>query len=181
MITVQRLSGQKRECRLSPNSGKLPKIQDDTFSSEDQKKRERVQNKPTDCKTAFQLSKYIKPDHKRMSRSLGYCLTIGTYDAWTAFTALAAFRLSETERAALAFSALNSLDLDKAEITAAAALGSTGAPMPSFLGGMDEARSWASYASRSELKAYALAAFEAMSAKDRAAFFQHITTKEVAA
>ena len=68
-----------------------------------------------------------------------------------------------------------------AAIRTAASIGSAGAPLPPFLGGMDEARSWASYASRFELKAYALASFEAMSAKDQAAFFQHISEMEVAA
>lgn len=123
----------------------------------------------------------MKPEHKRMSRMLGYCLTLGTADAWSGFSFVAAVRLSETERAALAFSALNSLELDHAEMTAAASIGTAGAPLPPFLGGMDEARFWASYASRSELKAYALASFEAMSAKDQAAFFRHISEMEVAA
>lgn len=116
-----------------------------------------------------------------MSRMLGYCLTLGTADAWSDFSFVAAVRLSETERAALAFAALNSLDLDQAEATAVASIGCAGAPLPPFLGGMDEARFWASYASRSELKAYALASFEAMSAKDRAAFCRHIREMEVAA
>ena len=66
-------------------------------------------------------------------------------------------------------------------MTAAASIGSAGAPLPPFLGAMDEARFWASYASRSELKAYALASFEALSAKDKAAFFQHLNLKDAAA
>lgn len=123
----------------------------------------------------------MKPEHKRMSRMLGYCLTLGTADSWSGFSFVAASRLSDTERAALAFSALNSLELDHAETTAAASIGSAGAPLPPFLGGMDEARFWASCASRSERKAYALASFEAMSAKDQAAFFRHISKMEVAA
>lgn len=127
------------------------------------------------------LGRFMKPEHKRMSRMLGYCLTLGTADSWSGFSFVAASRLSDTERAALAFSALNSLELDHAETTAAASIGSAGAPLPPFLGGMDEARFWASCASRSERKAYALASFEAMSAKDQAAFFRHISKMEVAA
>ncbi|MCG7623009.1 hypothetical protein [Epibacterium sp. Ofav1-8] len=123
----------------------------------------------------------MKPAHKRMSRMIGYCLTLGTADAWSGFSLVAARRLSETERAALAFSALNSLELDHAEMTAAASIGSAGTPLPPFLGGMEDARFWASYASRSELKAYALACFNAMPASDQAAFFQYISAKEVAA
>lgn len=55
-----------------------------------------------------------------MSRMLGYCLTLGNDAAWTGFSAVAAARLSETERAALAFAALNSLTPDHAEMTATA-------------------------------------------------------------
>ncbi|WP_334061376.1 hypothetical protein [Limimaricola cinnabarinus] len=116
-----------------------------------------------------------------MSKMLGYCLTLGTADAWTGFSQVAIVRLSETERAALAFFALNSLDPDQAERAAAASIKSAGMPCPPLLGGMDEARFWAADASRSELKAYVAAAYEALSPADQAAFIQHITRKEVAA
>lgn len=112
---------------------------------------------------------------------LGHCLTLGNADAWSDFSFVAAVRLSETERAGLACSALNSLGADHAEMAAAASIGSAGAPLPPFLGGMGDARFWASYASRSELKAYALAAFEAMSAGDQAGFLDHINKTEAAA
>jgi len=115
-----------------------------------------------------------------MSRMLGYCLTLGGADAWAGFSVVAAARMAETERAALAFAALNSLDQEHAEMTAAASLSSAGAPLPPFLGGMDDARFWASWASRSELKTHALAAYEAMSAKDQLAFYRHISEVEIA-
>jgi hypothetical protein len=127
------------------------------------------------------FSNFMKPEHKRMARMLGYSLTLGTADAWAAFIFVASARLSMAERGALAFCALNSLDPDDAELTAAAAIGEAGAPLPTFLGGMEEARFWASCASRSERKAYALACFEAMSATDQAAFHRHISEMEVAA
>ncbi|MFC3060375.1 hypothetical protein [Paenirhodobacter populi] len=116
-----------------------------------------------------------------MSRMLGYTLTLGTPDAWSDFRFVAVARMTKAERAMLACSALTSLDADTAAMTAAAAIGATGSPLPAFLGGMDDARSWASWASRNELKAYALAAFEAMTPKDQAAFFHHISNIEVAA
>jgi len=116
-----------------------------------------------------------------MSRVLGYCLTLATADAWASFSLIAKARLSVVERAALTFALLKSLDLETAGETAAAALKHAGAPLPAFLGGMDDARSWASWASETELKAYALASFEAMPPKAQAAFFQHISTMEVAA
>lgn len=135
----------------------------------------------SNAKKPSSLGRFMKPEHKRTSRMLGYCLTLGTADAWSGFSFVAAARLSVSERAALAFSALNSLDLEHAEMTAAASIAAAGAPLAPALGGMDDARLWASYASRSELKAYALASFEAMSAKDQAAFFRHVSEMEVAA
>ena len=116
-----------------------------------------------------------------MSRTLGYCLTLGSFDAWSKFTTVAALRLTDTERAALAYAALKSLSPDHAELTAATVLESEGMPLPAFLGGMDEARSWATCVSRNELKAYALAAFEEMTSSDQAAFFRHISEMEIAA
>ena len=123
----------------------------------------------------------MKPEHKRMSRALGYALTLGDPVAWGGFSALCRARLTVIERASLAVAALRSLPDDFALDTSAAALGATSAPLPAFLGGMEDARSWASWASPSELKAYALACFEAMPPKDQAAFFRHISTVEVAA
>ncbi|OWV52190.1 hypothetical protein CDZ97_26595 [Mameliella alba] len=116
-----------------------------------------------------------------MSKMLGYTLTLGTSDAWSGFSDVAAARLSTEERAALAFASLRSMNPDHAELTARAAIRSAGAPVPAFLGQMDEARSWAAFASRSELKAYAAAAYAALSAKDQAAFFRHISEVEIAA
>lgn len=127
------------------------------------------------------LSKYMKPEHKRMSRVLGYCLTLGTPEAWVGFREIANARLDRRELGMLAYSALNTLDTELAISTARAVLGAREGPSPAFLGGMDDARFWASLASRHELKAYALACFEAMAPRDQAAFFQHISNIEVAA
>lgn len=115
-----------------------------------------------------------------MSKMIGYCLTLGDTEAWGNFSYVAALRLSVSERSALAFAALNTLEPEQTEAVAAASLRAAGAPLPAFLGGMEDARHWASFASRSELKAYALAAHDAMSAKDQAAFFQHIGEVEIA-
>lgn len=112
---------------------------------------------------------------------LGYSLTRGTPEAWADFSFVAKARLSVFERAAIAVACLRSMPELFAMDTAAAALGCAGDPAPAFMGGMEDARDWASFASPLELKAYALAAFEAMPAKDRAAFFQHISTIEVKA
>ncbi|MDK3019633.1 hypothetical protein [Pseudodonghicola flavimaris] len=123
----------------------------------------------------------IKPTHKRMSRVLGYSLTLGDAEGWAVFSKVAALRLSDEERAALAYAVLNSLSPEQAALVAAASMRRASVPLPAFLGGMEDARYWAALASRCELKAYALAAYDAMSAKDQAAFFRHIGEVEIAA
>ncbi|KPP85802.1 MAG: hypothetical protein HLUCCO07_01765 [Rhodobacteraceae bacterium HLUCCO07] len=135
----------------------------------------------SNAKSRPNRGKFMKPAHKRMARILGYALTLGDHQGWEAFSALAQARMTDQERAALAWAALKSLDPDQAEMTAAAVLGSADAPLPPFLGGMEEARSWASYANRSELKAYALATYEALGPSDQAAFHRHINERKVAA
>lgn len=123
----------------------------------------------------------MKPAHLRLSRMLGYALTLGDAAGWQSFAMVAEARLSVLERGALAFAALNSLPRDCAETVAAAALGAADAPLPALLGGMQDARAWAKWATPQERKAYALAAFEAMTPQEQAAFFNHISTVEVAA
>ncbi|WP_226942006.1 hypothetical protein [Pseudooceanicola spongiae] len=41
-------------------------------------------------KAGSAMSRYAKPAHKRVSRVLGYCLTLGGADAWSGFAAVAA-------------------------------------------------------------------------------------------
>lgn len=127
------------------------------------------------------LSQHIKPNHKRMSRMLGYSLMRGTPEAWADFSFVAQSRLSILERAGLAIATLRSMPDLFAMDTAAAALAVSGDPTPCFLGGMEDAREWASFATPAELKAYALASFEAMAPRDKAAFFRHINEIEVVA
>ncbi|MFN3823584.1 MAG: hypothetical protein ACK4RN_06355 [Pseudorhodobacter sp.] len=135
----------------------------------------------SEVKSAYILSKYMKPDHKRMSRMLGYALTLGSPEAWQGFRRVAQVRMTEAERAMMAFFMLNTISRDHAESISGFALAAAGSPLPPFLGGMEDARTWANRATREELKAYALASFEAMTPQDQAAFFQHISTIEVAA
>ncbi len=92
-----------------------------------------------------------------------------------------AARLTIGQRMALCTSALASLEPDLAEAVAFEALPHAGEPIAPFISDMNEARTWASFASTSEKKAYALAAYEALNASDQAAFFQHITKSEAAA
>ncbi len=55
-----------------------------------------------------------------------------------------------------------------------------GQPSVGFGPIMVEARDWASWASRTELKAYCLAAYEAMSGRDQAAFLGHLDRRAAA-
>ncbi|WP_208353358.1 hypothetical protein [Pseudaestuariivita rosea] len=117
-----------------------------------------------------------------MSRVLGYCLTTGDFEGWTAFAALAMARLTVEERAALAWAALQSLDTpEQAELVTEAVLTPAGDPLPTFLNPMQDARWWAEMATNTERKAYALAAYEALPFADQMAFRRHITEIEIAA
>jgi hypothetical protein len=48
------------------------------------------------------------------------------------------------------------------------------APFPTFINVMDDAQFWASIAPRSELKAYALASYQALSIDDRLSFLEYL-------
>jgi hypothetical protein len=68
------------------------------------------------------MAMYGKPDHKRVAKSLGYVLNQGTTSAWHGLTIILMARLTDAERAALAFATLNSLSDDQAYMTASVAL-----------------------------------------------------------
>ena len=55
-----------------------------------------------------------------------------------------------------------------------------GEPIPPFMGIMSEARDWASWASRTERKAYLWACWEHLASADQSAFLAHVSC-EVAA
>ncbi|MBT9385636.1 hypothetical protein KM176_17325 [Pseudooceanicola sp. CBS1P-1] len=123
------------------------------------------------------FGKLIADRHKRATRMLGYALTLGSPDAWQGVITVWAARLDFTELAGVAFAALRALPSDTREAAARAALfdhEEAGMPLSPLGAIMGDARWWASIAARPELKAYALAAFEAMSPQDRAAFLSHI-------
>tara|TARA_R110002060_G_C2130463_1_gene99356 strand:+ start:9183 stop:9725 length:543 start_codon:yes stop_codon:yes gene_type:complete len=70
-----------------------------------------------------------------------------------------------TERAQRAYDALSDLEPWQAEMVAAKVLKESGGPLPAFLGGMDDARFWASIASPAEIDCYAAACIEMMHPK----------------
>ncbi len=68
------------------------------------------------------MSMFAKDNHKRIAKVLGFALTLGTESAWHGLTIILMARLSEAERASLAFASLNSLSEKHAYMTASAAL-----------------------------------------------------------
>ncbi len=128
------------------------------------------------------LGAFMNPSHKRMARVIGYTLTIGGADAWAGFTTVTRARLTVEERAALAWAVLRSLDTpEQAGQVAKSVLSFADYPLPTFMNPMPDARLWASCASAEELKAYALAAHDAMTVRDQMAFRNHISEVEIAA
>jgi hypothetical protein len=124
----------------------------------------------------------MKPEHKRMSRMIGFTLTLGTAQAWAGFETVARARLTLEERVALAWAALGALDTpEQAESVAEFFLTYAGGPLPPFLSPMEDARSWAQLATLKERKAYALAAYEALPMREQMAFRNHISEVEIAA
>lgn len=136
---------------------------------------------PSRNRRASNFGSFIKDRHKRASRMLGYALTLNDAKAWEGASFVFAVRLHQGELSGLAFAALRALEPEPRQaVFDLAHWGYTegaGPPLPPWFNVMDDAHWWASYASRHELKAYALASFEAMTPRDRAAFLAHVTTK----
>ncbi|WP_146193145.1 hypothetical protein [Maritimibacter sp. 55A14] len=103
------------------------------------------------------MQKYAKRDHKRAARMLGYSLTLGTVEGWEAASEIWRLRLTATERAALSWAALRSLDPDQATMVAETVLGGAGAPLPPLMDPMTDARWWVEHASSAEIESYLLA------------------------
>ncbi|OYX45235.1 MAG: hypothetical protein B7Z02_01280 [Rhodobacterales bacterium 32-67-9] len=99
-------------------------------------------------------------------------------ETWPAAAFVLRVRLTTKEIVGLAFAALRALEPEPREMTFEAAhwgeVTGAGVPLPTFLNAMDDARWWASLASRRERKAYCLAAFEAMPPADQSAFLRHV-------
>ncbi|NRB17235.1 MAG: hypothetical protein HRU33_06555 [Rhodobacteraceae bacterium] len=68
------------------------------------------------------MSLYAKDRHKKVAKGLGFALTLGDESAWHGLTIILMARLSEAERASLAFATLNSLSENNTYMTASAAL-----------------------------------------------------------
>lgn len=131
----------------------------------------------TPKKVPSAMAKFAKDTHKRAARVVGYALTLGDADAWADAALFFSLRLSEDERAGIAWAGLRSLSSDRAEEIAALTYRSTGMPMPTFLDPMAEAEFWTQRASKRERKAFLFYTFHSLPAKDRAAFLASPATR----
>lgn len=78
------------------------------------------QEKRKKAKNAMSL--FAKPSNKAVARAIGYALTLGDEAAWHGLTIVLMARLSDQERAALAFAVLISLSNEHASAVAEAAV-----------------------------------------------------------
>lgn len=106
----------------------------------------------------------------RVLRMLGYALIVQDRKTAEAASAIMQASLSEQQRAMIAAIALAALPIDEAERIADLVTGGAGYPAASIGPCLQDATYWAHDASRIERRAYALACFNAMDAKDRADF-----------
>ena len=129
-----------------------------------------------------EMSKFIKPAHKSVARSIGYALTTGDSDGWGMFTAVTLLRLEDVERVGVAYAALRSLNPDHVKDTLEAALGRSGVGMPQapLSNHMDQAVFWADMAEADELDAYCLASFNRMAPPRQSAFLGFVQERAAA-
>ncbi|MBM1309077.1 hypothetical protein JQT66_04405 [Sulfitobacter mediterraneus] len=132
------------KCRFLPVQHFHPINQHDAVYSVDPTFGEQAKNDIGTCKTvsdqrskknaASRTGEHGAIDHakrdispanttaKRVAKAIGYALTLGTSAAWDGLSLILMARLSKRERAALAYSALVSLDDETAYQTASAAV-----------------------------------------------------------
>ena len=79
-------------------------------------------NVQTTPKNLNAMSRYAKRAHKAVARAIGYALTLGDASSWDKLTSLLILRLSDAERAALAYSSLRSLCAEHAALVVEAAI-----------------------------------------------------------
>ena len=113
----------------------------------------------------------MTPGHKSVSRALAYTLTLGETDAWFDLSTILARRLDETERVALAYSILRTIEpdhRDKISATLGDIEAPAGPPPPPFADEIQhDADWWASIASQDELRAYFRAIYNNLSSDDK--------------
>lgn len=123
------------------------------------------------------MSRHVDPAHKRAVRAMGYALTLGDTGTWILAGGVWSVRLTHRERVCVAYTALLTLPDDMAAEVASAALSGAGGPSSAFFGdALNEALEWASFASETELKAYAFAAARALPRRLRRDLIEQLET-----
>jgi len=127
------------------------------------------------------ISQHIPANIKRVSRSIGYFLWIGTPEDLHGVSLILRARLTPKQCGALAFAALQTLDQDIASDVVNAALArDVGSPIAPLFNHMDEAAFWADMAEPEELDAYCLASFNRMAPARQAAFLGYVQGRAAA-
>ena len=101
------------------------------------------------------MSKLMQPAYKKVSRCVGYALTLGDDDGWQALAEILAARLTQSERMALGYAAFCSVDEQELE--------GAGYPLPLGDNVEEEAEFWADEASDFERAAYLMACWKRLS------------------
>ncbi len=123
---------------------------------------------------------HISGEHKSAARALGFALTLGDFDAWAETRFIWGARLKPAEIGAMAYTCLTAIEPETAWDVVETALGTAGRPLPPFMYLSSEAAFWASVAAPDELRAFALASFNAMNVRDQSDFLGYVQSKVTA-
>ncbi len=121
------------------------------------------------------LKDHISDNHRRASKMLACTLHADSVETWSEAAVVWRARLTDTERAALAFSVLTSLNSDHREWVCEAVFDGPEMPAVPLISAMDEAANWADWADYPSIKACTLAGFNRLTLGDQVAFAEHIT------
>ena len=113
----------------------------------------------------------------KIARCIVYALTLGEAEGWLDFRTIVKTKLSEKERASLAYAALLSLDEETRELVCENAFEPSplnSEPMPPACELLDEAKWWAAKATREEKEVYIMSIYSHMSPERQAAFTAYI-------
>ena len=120
--------------------------------------------------------KYYKDRHKRTARSFLYALALDEVNGWLSLKSIMMARMSEKERASLAYTALRSLNEEQRESVArhAVDVDLIGPPMPPWSDLREDATWWTQRASLAEKETYLLTIYEHLPKKDKKEFAQYL-------
>lgn len=121
---------------------------------------------------------FSEDQHQRAARALVCALILDDADGWAGFADVLLLCLTERQRAGLSLAALKALGPERSAQVFATVHPEAGYPLPTLDNTMHDARWWSSFATQGELKAYGVAAFDAMPAQDKAAFLEWASQDE---